>query len=213
MNISSAVIQDLYPLYEAGEVSPDSRALIEEYMAEHPGALASHAPIRLPAVEPPQDLEVRALKRTAKLLEDRNLTGVAALILSFAPAAVGFIEQGKLHLLYQDSPWLAGVCYAAAIFLWVRFFRACVRVQAAGFTPRRTWTARFVWLFAGIIVGSAVSVPVQYWTGWQRVLYDLPWILGLAAIGIGERLGQIASSGEITRPISLFGEKDDDGEA
>ena len=37
MNISPDVISDLLPLYLAGEASAGTRALLEEYLREHPG--------------------------------------------------------------------------------------------------------------------------------------------------------------------------------
>lgn len=211
MTISHAVIDDLYPLYAAGEASADSRTLIEEYLAEHPDAEASlRAPVRLPPVEPPPDLESRALKRTTRLLQQSSLAGAAALSLSYAPTALGVMEQGKPHLLYLDFPWAAAALYAAAIGLWIRFFLVCRRVQAAGLRPRRTWTARFVWLFTGALIGYAVVLPVQHWTGWQRTYESLPWIVGTLAWALGERLGQVAKVGDITRPNTLFGTHDDD---
>ncbi len=214
MTISRAIIDDLYPLYAAGEASADSRALIEEYLTEHPDAAASlRIPLKLPPVEPPMDLEGRALRRTARLLEQRSMLGTVALSLSYAPTAVGFLEQGKLHLLYLDLPWLAAALYAAAVGLWVGFFQVCRLVQATGLRPRRTWTARFVWLLTGTMIGFAIVLPVQHWTGWQRAYADLPWVVGTLAWALGERLGQVAKVEEITRPTTIFGPHDDDGSA
>lgn len=64
------VILDLLPAYIAGEASDESRALVEEYAQSDPqvarliraGALE---PGSAPQVQPPEDLEAKALKRAA----------------------------------------------------------------------------------------------------------------------------------------------------
>jgi hypothetical protein len=213
MTISRAIIDDLYPLYAAGEASADSRALIEEYLAENPGAAASlREPVNLPPVEPPPDLEVRALRRTSKLLEEKSLLGAAALTLSYIPATAEFLERNKPQLLYQDHPWAAMLIYLAAIGLWVRFFFLCRRVQAAGLHPRRTWTARTVWVMSGTMIGFSACAPLWYWTGWRDVVYFVPWIVFSIAFLMGEWLGQIPKVEDLTRPTALFGPHDPDGE-
>jgi hypothetical protein len=212
MTISRGIIDDLYPLYAAGEASADSRALIEEYLAENPGAAASlKEPVKLPAVEPPPDLEVRALKRTTWLLQQGNTVGAAALTVSLAPTAISYIEQGKLHILYQDLPRGSVLIYLGAIFLWAGFFFACRRAQAAGLVPRRTWPTRVVWMLIGSIVGMAACVPIQYGTGWRNAAYFVPWLTFSIAAVAGEWLGQIPKVEDLTRPTTIFGPHDDDG--
>jgi hypothetical protein len=213
MTISRGIIDDLYPLYAAGEASADSRALIEEYLAENPGAAASlREPVKLPLVEPPPDLEVRALKRTSKLLEDKGLLGAAALTLSYIPSTAELVQQGEPHLLYQYRPWAAMLIYLAAIGLWVRFFFVCRRVQAAGLHPRRTKMARLVWILSGAVIGSSAQAPFSYWTGWHQAAYWIPWVTFAIAVCAGEWLGQIPKWEEINRPTTLFGPHDDDGQ-
>lgn len=214
MTISRAIIDDLYPLYEAGEASPDSRALVEEYLAQNPGAAAAlKGVVNLPPVEPPPDLESRALKRTTRLLQQSSLAGAGALTLSFVPSAVSYIEHGRLHLLYQDLPWLATLFYLAAIGLWVRFALVCRRIQSAGLLPRRTWPARVVWVLIGNTIGFAACAPVQYWTGWRNAIYFVPLVSFSIALWMGERLGQIPKVNDLTRPTTIFGPHDDDGAA
>lgn len=212
MNISIAVIHDLYPLYEAGEVSADSRALIEEYLAEHPGALPSPSPaLSLPAVQAPPDLEARALKRTTRVLEQRGLDGAAALTLSYVPVASGFFQQGKLHLLYQEHPLVSLFFYAAAVVMWVRFFVACRRVQVAGLRPPRSWSRRVLWILVGQMIGFAICAPIQVWTGWGNAMYFVPLIPFAVALWAGEWLDQIPKVDALTRPTTIFGPQDDDG--
>lgn len=212
MTISRAIIDDLYPLYAAGEASADSRALIEEYLAQHPDAEASlRAPLPLPPVEPPPDLEARVLKRTSRLLEEKGLVGAVALTLSYIPATAEFMERNKPQLLYREYPWVAMLIYLVAIGLWVRFFFVCRRVQAAGLHPRRTKMARLVWILSGAVIGSSAQAPFWYWTGWRAAAYFLPWATFAIAIWAGERLGQIPRGDDLTRPTTIFGPHDDDG--
>jgi hypothetical protein len=212
MTISRGIIDDLYPLYAAGEASADSRALIEEYLAGNPDAAASlKEPVKLPPVEPPPDLEVRALKRTSRLLEEKSLLGAAALTLSYIPATAEFVQRDKPQLLYQDHPWLAMLIYLAAIGLWVRFFFVCRRVQAAGMHPRRTKMARMVWIMSGAVIGISAQAPFLYWTGWRHAAFLLPPVTFAIAVWAGERLGQTPKWEEINRPTTIFGPHDDDG--
>ena len=74
MSISRNVIQDLIPLYLADEASPDSRVLVEEFLAADP-ELAAEV-VRLKSSSPiqtltggnvmslPQDHEAQTLART-----------------------------------------------------------------------------------------------------------------------------------------------------
>lgn len=212
MNVSRAIIDDLYPLYEAGEASAESRALIEQYLAEHPAEAATlRAAIELPLVEPPPDLEARSLKRTIWLLREGSTIGAAALALSYAPTAISYIERGKPHILYQDLPGISALAYLAAIALWAGFFFVCWRIRAAGLLPRRTWPARMVWVLIGTTIGLAACAPIQSWTGWTRAVNILPCVAFTVAILMGEWLGQIPKVNELTRPITIFGPQDDDG--
>ena len=71
MNVTREVILDLLPVYLAGEASPATRALIEEYMEDKDLAQRIHvqwvdnlAKIK-PAALPP-DLELRSLRGRAR---------------------------------------------------------------------------------------------------------------------------------------------------
>jgi hypothetical protein len=78
MKITRDVVNDLWPLYEAGEASADSRALVEEYLkgdaefAEHlrrdeSGKLLAAAPVKL---EPDQETKALNQVRKAMLKKD-----------------------------------------------------------------------------------------------------------------------------------------------
>src|SRR5579884_3886575 len=106
MSIPKEVILDLLPVYMAGEVSPATRAFVEEYLAKDPelaeqvrrqrAQMLPHA--LLPPIPP--ELEMRALKRTRRrMVQLRWLFGLAmgftaiafALEISFSPFRVRFL--------------------------------------------------------------------------------------------------------------------------
>ena len=74
MNLTRPVILDLWPIYLAGEASPETRALVEEFLARDPALARSLRDPRDPlatAAEPPAleaDHELRTLKRLKRRL-------------------------------------------------------------------------------------------------------------------------------------------------
>jgi hypothetical protein len=72
LNITRDVVADLWPVYEAGEASADTRALVDEFLASDP---AFAAKLRAtPAVNPPMpdvapEAKLVALKRTRDLVQ------------------------------------------------------------------------------------------------------------------------------------------------
>jgi hypothetical protein len=129
MNISRDVILDLLPLYVAGEASPATRALVEEYLSRDP-VLAQRVRTGwdeelargVPSALPPE-LEMRALRRTRRLL------GLQKWLFGFA---IGFsvvsltsqisFDQGRLtdfHLLIRDHPVPFGISMAIGVACWV----------------------------------------------------------------------------------------------
>lgn len=71
MNVTREVISDLWPLYESGEASLATRALVNEFLAGDP---AFGRELRAPPLEPvtvpalPEDHEVRALNMLRRQL-------------------------------------------------------------------------------------------------------------------------------------------------
>ena len=73
MNISREVINDLWPVYAAGEASADTRALIEEFFDRDPEfarILRAHGDENLLGHDVPRlplDSEAKALRKTKRL--------------------------------------------------------------------------------------------------------------------------------------------------
>jgi len=71
VKITRDVVSDLWPVYEAGEASADTRALIDEFLAGDPEfASTLRGRFAMPgvAVPVPPGAETRALKRTRDLV-------------------------------------------------------------------------------------------------------------------------------------------------
>src|SRR6185436_814969 len=72
MNVTRQVINDLWPVYAAGEASADTRALVEAFLGQDPAfarALQEQSAEPIPEQEIPRmplDLEAKALRRTQR---------------------------------------------------------------------------------------------------------------------------------------------------
>jgi hypothetical protein len=143
MNVTREVILDLLPVYLAGEASPATRALIEEYMQQDPELaqrirlqwadnLAKVAPSTLPP-----DLELRSLRRTRSLLSWQKWLfglGICFTALSLT-SEISFHDGGfkEFHFLIQDFPAQFGPCVALAIVCWIVYYSIRRRLG----TPKR----------------------------------------------------------------------------
>ena len=103
MKITRDVVSDLWPLYESGEASADTRALVEAFLAADPSyaaTLRDAAAVALPAPDAamPAAGETRALKRTRDLVHGRSwLRGVRLFALAMTVFA--------LKRLVQETAW------------------------------------------------------------------------------------------------------------
>src|ERR1700683_111536 len=131
MNVTKEVILDLLPLYLAGEASPATRALVEEYMKQDP-ALAQQIRLQsdnfakaVPSALPP-DLELRSLRRTRSLLGlQRWLFGFGIFFLATSLSNESSFEGGRLkefHFLLRDYPVEFGICVVLGLACWIAYF-------------------------------------------------------------------------------------------
>ena len=138
MNVTREIVKDLLPLYVAGEASPDSGRLVEEFLRGDPElarlaeALRAGAPA--PSAGPPVGvLSGRAaLERTKTLL--RRRTWLLALALFFTGLPLSFVagEEGIRFLLVRDAPAVASASWAAALALWVAYGITALRLRVSG---------------------------------------------------------------------------------
>jgi hypothetical protein len=144
MKVTQEVILDLLPVYLAGDASPATRALIEEYMEQDP-ELAQR--IRLqwadnlgkiaPSALPP-DLELQSLRRTRALIGwQKWLFGFAICFTAIALTSQFSLHQGgikEFHFLMRDFPVQFGSCAVLAIVCWIGYY--CLRRRLR--TPKPT---------------------------------------------------------------------------
>jgi predicted anti-sigma-YlaC factor YlaD len=132
MNVTREVIIDLLPLYLAGEASPDTRALVEEYLEQDP-ELATRVRERradglaeTTLTELPPELELESLRRTRRLLGwQRWLFGFAIGFTAVSLTSRLSFEGGRLknfRFLIRDYPLQFGTTAALALVCWVAYF-------------------------------------------------------------------------------------------
>ena len=115
--ITRDVISDLWPAYASGEATADTKALVESFLADHPGCAAEFdAPVALPAagaaIAP--DAEARALGRTKELMRGgRWLRGVQTVALVLTALA--------LVRFYADTVEIFLVRLGVAAIVWALF--------------------------------------------------------------------------------------------
>jgi hypothetical protein len=141
MNVTREVILDLLPLYLAGEASPGTRALVEEYMRQDP-ELAER--VRLQTADPfaampsalSPDLELRSLRRTRRLLGwQRWLLGFGIFFLATSLSNESQFEGWHLkefHFLLRDYPLEFGGSLALGIACWIAYFLIRRHLRTSG---------------------------------------------------------------------------------
>jgi len=195
MQVTRDIVRDLLPVYLAGEASADTRAVVEEYLAadsqlrEVVESSGSWSP---PPIEAPASLEERSLERTRRLLGRKSFWLGFALTFSFVP-------------LLLPLPWLADLVMLIGFGGWTAFLITCRKLNATGFEAPRRMVPRLLWAGVGVMLGSAVGHLVDQQTGWNRAVYDFPAVTFGLALWIGEKLHQIPTPGELSRPTTLFG--------
>jgi len=132
MNVTREVILDLLPVYLAGEASPATRALVEEYM-EQDKELAQRIRVQwadnlakiTPAALPP-DLELRSLRRTRALLGwQRWLLALSITFTAIALTSQISFQEGRIkefHFLMRDFPVQFGLFALMAIACWIGYY-------------------------------------------------------------------------------------------
>jgi len=122
MKITRDVVVDLWPLYESGEASADTRALVEEFLKGDPAFarnLREDSSAKLLAAAPvarEPDHEVKALAATRKRLVKKDWPLFFAML--FSMMAFGRIVSDTS---FDVSPWKFIVTAAIALVFWVWF--------------------------------------------------------------------------------------------
>ena len=137
MNVTRDVINDLWPLYESGEASDDTRQLVEAFLDGDQefsqllrrlgsDTIQSEA---LPPLHP--DQEVQTLRKTKRLLRLRDALFFIAVFLTFTPLTVYNTSWGSGWVI-RDHPILAAGLAATAAVAWCCYFLLRRRLSATG---------------------------------------------------------------------------------
>jgi hypothetical protein len=130
MNVTREVINDLWPLYAAGEASADSRKLVEAYLSQDPEYASllqgpgKQIPLGHEIPELPPDREAQSLRRTKRLLHGHDWLLFVAMLFSC-------FSFGRI---VSDTSWDVSpvnfivVASIAAIF-WIAFFTRLILVR------------------------------------------------------------------------------------
>jgi hypothetical protein len=131
MNIPRHVVLDLLPLYVSGDVSPETKAFIDQYVADDAELAAQLAQLRAAdelgmerGPRPPPELALRSLQRTRLVLAWQKWLFAFGMFFTFVGCSFEISFDGgrvqEWHLLLRDSPWmfggslvLGGICWAA----------------------------------------------------------------------------------------------------
>lgn len=132
MTITRDVINDLLPVYLAGDASADTRALVERFLAADPtlaadvrahaerGAALLQTLSASPQLTAP-DAEVATFERIRKHNRDRNSFLAFGIAFALVPFAFTF-GDGHIHwLMLRNSPKQALIFLAASAYCWISF--------------------------------------------------------------------------------------------
>ncbi len=145
------VILDLVPLYLAGEASPATQALVEEYLKQDPALdrkvrseWAAGIGRAAPAALPPE-IELRSLRRTRAVLALQRWLfgfGIFFLVSTFS-LEVEFSGPRPVRLLMLDYPALCGLSFAISAVLFAVYFILRWKMRANGnATSPQNWSGR-----------------------------------------------------------------------
>ena len=125
MNVTQNVISDLFPLYASNECSSDTRALVEDYLRQHPReaeTLRLAQETRLPVATPSYAAldEVRSLRAARRHVRRRSWLLAFAIFFSLAPFSFG-ATHGKVWWLLRDGPGTALVYGLLGVVCWAAY--------------------------------------------------------------------------------------------
>jgi hypothetical protein len=142
MEISREVILDLVPLYMAGEASPATRALVEEYLAHDPefdrrlrsdwvAGVGRTAPTALPP-----EIELRSLRRTRAVLGLQRWLFGFGLFFVLSTFSLQLTFSGShltdAHFVLTDYPALCALSFAVGCACFAAYLILRWRLRARG---------------------------------------------------------------------------------
>jgi hypothetical protein len=136
MNVTKNVIADLLPLYEAGEASADTRALVEQYLKEHPEMRAGtpvDAMLKAETATRPEHEQRAALERTRSLLRLRTLLFGVAVFTNLMTFSFTFSsDEGITWIMWRDAPGVGFILLVLSAISWLAYFRVNKKLTVSG---------------------------------------------------------------------------------
>jgi hypothetical protein len=135
MNVTRDVIHDLLPAYLAGEVSADTKALVEEFLLGDPDLARTVSSLRsnlLPeppiALRPTQEKET--LRMTKRLLRLRGILMGLGIVLTLLPFSQQ-LENGRITwtFLHNTPTPVTVLVFLAALACWGSYLYVRRRLQ------------------------------------------------------------------------------------
>jgi anti-sigma factor RsiW len=138
MTITRDIVIDLLPLYESGEASADTRAVVEAFLATDAElarivkAARRSVPVTpAPASPPPAHAERATLERTRKALRRKSWTLGLALFFTLLPFTFAFNGGQISFFMWRDEPG-SRLFLLSAAWLWWSYFRQSQAFRKAG---------------------------------------------------------------------------------
>jgi len=138
MNVTREVVTDLLPLYESGDASPDTRALVDQFLQSDPEfaqlvqALRTRREPR-PAVSasPGPDVERDAVNRTRRALRVRSWIMGFAIFFTLVPFSFVKFSGQPTIFLWRDAP-NSRLFLVLAVILWLAYLRQSWKLRPSG---------------------------------------------------------------------------------
>ncbi len=140
MNVTKNVVEDLLPVYLAGDASADTKQLVEEFLAADPAFAReveqqkrgySLAALR-PLGEPPTNLEVRALEQTKAQLRKRTWLLAFAILFCAMPFSFIFDHGQFTWMMWRNVPSEAVAFLIAGLGFGAAWYRLGRKLSGAG---------------------------------------------------------------------------------
>lgn len=138
MHITRNVITDLLPLYLDGEASPDTQALIEEFLILDPefaqlvhAEQKTHLPYRNLSTTLSNETEMVTLEKTKKLLRKRSFMMAFGILFPLWALSFRFDSAGVVWM-WSGTPVIAVVFVIIGLAFWVGYFNTVRRLKGSG---------------------------------------------------------------------------------
>lgn len=129
--ITADIIRDLLPAYFAGTASPDTMALVNQYLKDNPDfleTLDNRMNGRLEQVRETQRTELIALERTRRMIRGKSIFMGFAIFFTLFPFSFS-VTDNQFRWLMGDEPMAQGIFLLLAACCWVGYFIARRRLK------------------------------------------------------------------------------------